>query len=236
MLGAWLHAPWPLALAAAIAMHLAIYLAAGSIGWLLTRRIWPAMGIGGEIDARDPKPGQLRQEITNGVTACVILGIMGLLYRVQCVGLWPASLAEAAWQIAAFVAFNNVYSYGTHRLLHTRWLIRFHGVHHRSQRVTCFSSYSVHPLEAFIIAATLPAFMLIVPIGLGTAFVLHLAGMVYTTCIHSNYDFLPHVSDQSWFKKLINHPTHHRYHHTLGNVNYGFTNRAMDLLFGTNKN
>jgi len=69
----------------------------------------------------------------------------------------------------------------------------------------------------------------------GMAWVLHAVGMLYTTCLHCNYDLMPGLSDQGRFKKLINHPTYHRYHHTLGNVNYGFTNRVMDLLFGTKR-
>jgi len=232
---AWLAADWPVALGVSIGVQLACYLVAGSVGWWLTRRVWPAMGFGREIDSRPPKPGQLKREIFNGIQSCVILAVASLSYPWLCKGIWPEDLWTAAWQLAAFVVFNNVYSYATHRLLHTKALIRFHGVHHRSVRVTPFSSYSVHAVEAVVIAGTLPLFMLIVPLGVAAASVLHIVGMVYTTCIHSNYDLMPALSDEHWFKKLINHPTYHRHHHTLGNVNYGFTNRVMDILFATHK-
>jgi sterol desaturase/sphingolipid hydroxylase (fatty acid hydroxylase superfamily) len=230
----WLQAPGWQAFALSVAVQLAIYLTAASIGWGLTRRVWPQMGLGGEIDTQAPRPGQLRSEVLHGMQACVVLAVASLLYRWQCDGLWPASWAQAAWQLAAFVVFNNIYSYATHRLLHTRLLMRYHRVHHRSVRVTPFSSYSVHLVEATVIGATLPIFMLLVPLSLSAAIVLHLIGMVYTTCIHSNYDFAPRVPDAHWLKKLINHPTYHRHHHTMGRVNYGFTNRLMDVLFRTN--
>jgi lathosterol oxidase len=231
----WMEAGWPLALAISVCVQLACYLVAGTVGWWLTRRVWPRIGLGREIDPHPPRPGQLKSEILHGMQACLIFAVASLSYRGLCDGLWPADWWTAAWQLVAFVSFNNVYSYATHRLLHMRPLVRFHGVHHRSVRVTPFSSYSVHAVEAVIIAGTLPVFMLIVPIGVGAASALHVIGMVYTTCIHSNYDLMPALSDAHWFKKLINHPTYHRLHHTLGNVNYGFTNRVMDFLFGTQK-
>lgn len=231
----WMQMDWYWALLVATLLHLSIYLIGGGIGWLLTRQLWPAMGLGQEIDQRPLKPGQLVYELRNGLQACLLFGVVSLSYRSLCIGIWPQDAISAIWQLAAFVVFNNVYSYGTHRLLHHRYLIRFHAVHHRSTRVTPFSSYSVHGLEALVIAATFPLFLLLVPMGLGMVVLLHAFGMTYTVCIHCNYDLWPTLSDDHWFKKLINHPTYHRYHHTLGNVNYGFTNRLLDLLFKTNK-
>lgn len=77
------------------------------------------------------------------------------------------------------------------------------GVHHRSVRVTPWAGYSVHLVGAVIIGATLPVFMLMVPLGVGTAFVLHALGMLFTTCIHCNYDLLPSRAEGDWFKRLI---------------------------------
>lgn len=235
LLSAWLQASLPTALLVVIGVHCLIYLLGGGIGLLLTEKVMPMLRIGQPLDQRPTQPGQLRREIRTGLVACLILGLASLSYRWLCVGIWPTSWLQAALQISSFVVFNNIYSYATHRLLHTRALSRVHRVHHLSVRVTPYSSYSVHPIEAIIIAGTLPLFMLPIPLGVGTALVLHAVGMVYTTCIHCNYDLMPSLSDRHWFKKLINHPTYHRFHHTLGNVNYGFTNRLLDLLFKTSK-
>ena len=231
----WLQANIVVAFIIAVILHTLIYLVGGGIGLFLTESILPAIGIGKPLDQHPPKPNQIRRELKNGLVACLILGAMTLSYRWLCVGVWPNSWLQAAVQIGSFVVFNNIYSYFTHRWLHTRALARFHRVHHQSLRVTPYASYSVHPVEALIIAATLPIFMLLVPLGVGTTLVLHAVGMIYTTCIHCNYDLMPNLSDNHWFKKMINHPTYHRYHHTLGNVNYGFTNRILDIIFKTNK-
>lgn len=229
----WMGAPWWVALSMAIAVHAAIYGVGAGIGTLLTERVWPAIGLGRTIDAHPPRPGQLRFEIGNGLVACVVFGIITLTYRELCVGYWPTSWLQGTVQVVAFVVFNNLYADGTHRLLHSRWLIRVHGVHHRSVRVTPWSGYSVHPLEAVVIGMTLPMFMLLVPLGVGTAFVLHALGMLFTTCIHCNYELLPDRPVDHWLRRLIDDPAYHRLHHTRGNVNYGFTSRVMDRLFGT---
>jgi sterol desaturase/sphingolipid hydroxylase (fatty acid hydroxylase superfamily) len=234
-LTAWMQTSWPLALLAAVCVHLTMYLAGGSIAWTFNQRIWPSLGIGRNLDPTPPKPGQVRMEIRHGMTACLILAVMTLSYRSLSDGIWPATAWTAAWQLAAFVVYNSVYSYWTHRLLHMRWLRRVHGVHHRSVRTTPFTSYSVHPVEALVIACTIPSFMLFVPLGVGSAFVLHGFGLAYTAYIHSNYDLLPALPDGHWCKRLIDHPIHHRYHHTLGNVNFGFTGRWLDRMFGTDK-
>lgn len=231
----WLQSNLVLAFALAVLIHSMIYIIGGSIGLLLTESILPSIGIGKALDQHPPKQHQIRREIANGLVACIILGAMTVSYRWLCIGIWPSSWLQAMTQIGSFVIFNNIYSYVTHRLLHMKTLAKFHRIHHQSIRVTPYSSYSVHPIEALIIAATLPLFMLMMPLGVGTTLVLHTVGMVYTTCIHCNYDLMPKLADNHWFKMMINHPTYHRYHHTLGNVNYGFTNRIMDVLFKTNK-
>jgi len=231
--GYWLQAPWWLALLMATAVHLTIYIVGAGIGMALTLRVWPALRFGRAIDASPPRPGQMWMEFRNGVTSCLVFGVMTLSYRWLCSGYWPTSWPQGLLQFFAFLVFNNVYAYGTHRLLHLRALMRFHRVHHRSVRVTPWSGYSVHPLEAAVIGATVPLFMLMVPLGVGTAFVLHALGMLFTTCIHCNYELLLSWPEQHWLKRLVNDPAYHRLHHTRGNINYGFTSRLMDRAFGT---
>lgn len=233
LLSYWLRAPWAIALVMAICVHMTIYFAGAGLGSYFTSNLWPRLHLGQTIDTHPPRPKQVMGEIRNGIVACLIFGVISLSYRALCAGLWPASGLVGLLQAAAFVVFNNVYSYATHRMLHSRRLIRIHRVHHHSVRVTPWSGYSVHPVEAVIIGATLPLFMLVVPLGIGTAFLLHALGMLFTTCIHCNYDLMPNRPDGNWIKRLVDDPGYHRLHHTRGNVNYGFTSRAMDRLFRT---
>tara|TARA_R110002073_G_scaffold211794_2_gene372119 strand:+ start:21308 stop:22057 length:750 start_codon:yes stop_codon:yes gene_type:complete len=229
----WLLAPWYIALLIATVVHLNIYFWGGLIGQILTTIIWPKMGIGCIIDQYPAKPGQVRGEVKYGVVACLIFGVTSLSYRHLTVGLWPSSWAVAAIQFLVFIIYYNFYGYFSHRLLHTKYFRKFHAVHHESVRVTPWSGYNVHPLEALIMAGTLPLFMGFVPIGVGSAFVVHALGMMFTTCIHCNYDLVPTLSKTHWFRQLVNDPAFHRLHHTKGRVNYGFTISLMDRIFKT---
>ncbi len=229
----WMLAPWLIALMMACAVHLLIYFIGAGVGVYLTEQLWPRMGIGEKIDKQPAAPEQIRSEIKNAVVACLILGLVSMSYRGMCDGLWPTSGLQAIWQLAAFVVFNAVYAYGTHRLLHTRYLRRFHGVHHKSIRVTPWSGYSVHPVEAVVIAATLPLFTFIYPLGIGTVFVLHAVGMTFTTCIHCNYELFPHLPVQHRLRRLLADPAYHRFHHTLGKVNFAISARVLDQIFDT---
>ncbi|MBV8465896.1 MAG: sterol desaturase family protein [Burkholderiales bacterium] len=231
----WLSSPWPIAIVIATAVHLTIYLVGAGTGTLLTTKLWPRFNIGRTLDPTPPRAGQLREEFRAGLVTCLIFGIVTLLYRPLCHGVWPGSWGQGLFQLLAFSVFNNLYTYSTHRLLHSRALIRYHRVHHRSVRLTPWSGYSVHPVEALIIGATLPVFMLFVPIGIGAAFFLHDLGMLYTTCIHCNYELMPSWPARHWLKRLIDDPAFHRVHHTQGNVNYGFPSRVLDRVFRTNK-
>ena len=233
ILAYWMDAPLAIALLMATGVHLLIYLIGGAVGFLLTERLWPRWGIGQPIDAHQPRPGQIRDEFRNGIAACLIFGVITLSYRFLCRGLWPSGFWTGVLQISAFFAFNNVYSYVTHRILHLRPLLRFHRVHHRSVRVTPWSGYSVHAFEAVVIGLTLPLFMLIMPLGVGTAFVLHALGMLFTTCIHCNYDLLPTYPTRHWLKRLTDDPAYHHLHHVRAGVTYGFTSRWMDRWFHT---
>ncbi|MBX3627008.1 MAG: sterol desaturase family protein [Rhizobacter sp.] len=229
----WLAADWPLALAAVLAFHLVIYLVGGVVASWMTFRLFPALDIGHVIDNQPLKPKQIRTELRNGLLTCAVLAVVSLAYRPLAHGIWPETLWQAAWQLGAFVLFNNVYAYATHRLLHHPWLMRFHSVHHWSVRVTPWSGYSVHPVEAAVIGGTFVAFMAIVPVGVGTIALLHVMGIVFTSCIHCNHELMPMHADDHWLKRLVSDPKFHQIHHEQSRVNYGFTSPWLDRLLNT---
>ncbi|MFD2205215.1 sterol desaturase family protein [Kiloniella antarctica] len=229
----WLVSPWYIALVMAIFVHLGIYFLGGIIGQVLTTKIWPKMGIGCIIDQYPARLGQVQNEIKKGIMACFLFGVVTLFYRHITIGLWPESWIIALVQFVVFFIYYNLYAYLSHRLLHTKYLIKYHAVHHSSVRVTPWSGYNVHPVEALIMAGILPIFMFFVPLSIGSAFVIHTLGMMFTTCIHCNYDLVPQFSKKHWFRQLVNDPAFHRLHHTKGDVNYGFGLSFMDRIFGT---
>jgi sterol desaturase/sphingolipid hydroxylase (fatty acid hydroxylase superfamily) len=75
--------------------------------------------------------------------------------------------------------------------------------------------------------------MAIVPVGLGTIALLHVMGIVFTSCIHCNHELMPMHADDHWLKRLVSDPKFHQLHHEKGRVNYGFTSPWLDRLLNT---
>ncbi|BCE02637.1 sterol desaturase family protein [Marinicellulosiphila megalodicopiae] len=230
LLNFWVHTHWLIALAMSTLVNMGVFIiCALCITWL-THYLNKAVGFGEYIDKRPLKDGQKKFEFKNGMLACFIFAALSLLTRIWHVDVWPSSIIDFVLQVVMFSVFYEVYSYFVHRVLHFKPFRKAHGVHHRSMTVTPWTAYSVHPIEAFLIACSAPLFMFMFSLSLGVALTLHIIGMVFSIMIHSNFDF--------YFKvKIVNHlnvfTKFHQYHHELGNKNYGFTNQLLDRLFKT---
>lgn len=226
----WIDSPWYIAFLMSTVVNISVFVLTASILDNAINRLIMNWKKGSYIDDRPLKPGQKRTEIRNGIIACVIFSIGSLFTRALFSNIWPISISSLIIQIVAFTLFYESYSYFVHRLLHSRWLIKVHSVHHRSVRVTPWSAYSVHGVEAAFIGVSAPLFMLIFPFSLGVALVLHIFGMMFTILLHSNYrmNFGDFVSSH-----LSGHSNYHSCHHTQGNVNFGFVNSFWDVLLKT---
>jgi sterol desaturase/sphingolipid hydroxylase (fatty acid hydroxylase superfamily) len=172
-------------------------------------------------------------EIKNGVAACCIFAVGSLLTRELFNEVWPSSFIDLLSQIVTFALFYETYSYAVHRLMHLPAFRKIHGVHHKSIRVTPWSAYSVHPIEASFIGISAPIFMLLLPLSLGVALTLHILGMMFTIFLHSNYK--PNIKNIA-INKLFQYTDYHAAHHLLGNVNFGFVNSFWDYCFKTKAN
>lgn len=129
---------------------------------------------------------------------------------------------------------NELWFYGCHRLLHTRWLFaRVHGVHHRSVEVTPFSSYSFHPVEAFLLGAWIYPVAFTVPLFLPMLAGLQVLGLANNVMSHLGYELFPRWLVRVPGLKWVNSATFHSMHHATVNGNFGLMLRVWDRLFRT---
>jgi sterol desaturase/sphingolipid hydroxylase (fatty acid hydroxylase superfamily) len=132
----------------------------------------------------------------------------------------------------AMILVCELSAYWMHRLLHTRWLWRFHAIHHSSEQPDWLAAVRVHPVDDVLLrwAQVVPLLVLGFP---GAAIwvlasVLSLASLV----LHS---------DLGWtlgpLRYVVATPTFHRWHHTRDSEtfdkNFGGMLPLCDLLFGT---
>ncbi|MCX4026254.1 sterol desaturase family protein [Endozoicomonas sp. SM1973] len=226
----WIETDWYFALLMSIMVNIVVFVSTAAILDYAIAGLISKYKVGGYIDDRPLKLNQKKMEIKNGVVACVIFGVGSLITRELFNQVWPISFVSLLIQLAAFMVFYESYSYFIHRLLHTKPFLKIHGVHHKSVRVTPWSAYSVHPVEAIFIAMSAPIFMSVFPLSLGVALILHIFGMMFTILIHSNYNL---IINNTILGKISDSPQYHSVHHLLGNVNFGFVNSFWDRCFKT---
>ena len=211
-----------------------IYLCFGGVAWLLTRRVLPALGIGSVLDRRPLPPDQLRREVMQSAISVLIFGVgMVLPWGLLQLG-WarldatPGGL-QIALEILVLAIWNDAHFWVNHRLLHSRWLRRFHGAHHRSVVTTPFATYSFHPVEAALLGNVILAPMLVHDFSFWALASVPVFSLFFNNVGHSNYDFFTRVSYNHWFAASRRHHLHHACHRG----NYGFQFTFMDRLFGT---
>jgi sterol desaturase/sphingolipid hydroxylase (fatty acid hydroxylase superfamily) len=226
----WIQTHWYIAFVMSLVTNLGIYFVASYLISFLTQKITKDGRLGKYIDERPLKVGQKLSEIKNGIVACAMFSLVSLLARELFVGVIPLSITQLLIEVFVFTFFYETYSYFIHRLLHTKPFRKPHSVHHYSVRTTPWSAYSVHPIEALLIAMSAPLFMLIFPVHLSVIFTFHILGVVFTLLIHSNLK----LNGSNFLCQLFNRYTEcHAAHHSIGNVNFGFINSFWDICFKT---
>lgn len=216
-----------------IAGFAALYFLTGGLTWLLSRLLH-RLGIGRVLDPRPLRAGQLRREVRESCVSILIFGI-GLLLPWWLLKQGWASLAVApSWprttlEIIALFLWNELHFYANHRLLHTRWLRRFHVDHHRSITPTPFSTYAFHPVEALMLGSVPIIPMLLHDFSLTALLALPVLSIVLNCLGHSNYEFSQR-SPAGW---LLSASRRHHLHHALYQGNYGFLLDLFDRLGGT---
>jgi len=220
--------------ACGLALFGGIYLLFGGVTWLLTQRILPALHIGRVLDPRPIKAGQVRRELGLSAMAIGIFGV-GMLVpwvflQLGWARLYPhASVVRITLEIAALIVWNDIHFWLNHRLLHTRWLRRFHLVHHRSIVTTPWATFALHPIEAMMLGSVMLPPMLVHDFSFWSLLALPLSSL-WGNCIgHCNYDFFPNAS----YRHCLAHSRQHHLHHACFHGNYGFQFSFMDRLFGT---
>jgi sterol desaturase/sphingolipid hydroxylase (fatty acid hydroxylase superfamily) len=139
----------------------------------------------------------------------------------------PGSLQFIELLVAA-----DLLGYASHRLFHSRWLWKFHAIHHSSEDVDWLAATRLHPVNEIVtrVAQVVPLYLLGVR---GTPLAAVAPALAfYAIFLHANlrWDFGP-------LRYVIASPAFHRWHHTSQDEgldrNFAGLFPWIDLLFGT---
>ena len=151
-----------------------------------------------------------------------------LIWTVPESGSLGAVAYTAALTLAVF-PLGSIHFYGTHRLLHTRFLYRCaHSLHHRNVNIGPWSGVSMHPIE-HLLYLSVPFLFLVIPanpylVTLATTYFL-----LSPAASHSGFDRFVVARDRTVAGGDRFHTLHHRYF----DCNYGTALVPLDKWFGT---
>lgn len=124
--------------------------------------------------------------------------------------------------IALYLVLYETYYYWLHRWMHRPRIFRIvHKVHHESMNTSAFTSFSFHPLEAFLQFIFLPVMVFVIPIHyLGLAAILMFM-TVSAIVNHAGIEIYPQRFYRHAIGKWLIGSSHHDLHHKEFRTNYG---------------
>lgn len=213
---------------------LAIYFGIGTATVVLSRWVFPTLGLGRAL-GKAPGSPQLRHEIAASLVSVAIFGGYGALTvwleRLGWVEVdWQPRPLALVWQLPLLVLWNEVHFYACHRLLHTPLLYRkVHRVHHRSIPPTPFATFSFHWAESALLGSVMLLLMPFVRLNVLALAAFPVVSLALNNLGHMDYDLVPGRSTWHPLAASRRHSLHH--HRVRGN--YGFLLPVLDWVFGT---
>jgi Delta7-sterol 5-desaturase len=147
------------------------------------------------------------------------------------------TLSDMIWMpVSYFIALfiHETYYYWLHRWMHRPKVIRhFHHIHHNSLYTSSFTSFSFHPIEAFLQAIFLPILVLFLPMHFLVLLALLVTMSITTVINHSGMEVYSSSTLRSPIAKWMVGATHHDMHHLKYRCNYGLYFTFWDVWMGT---
>lgn len=241
----WLVLEAPLLLFAAVVLAyqwLRFMVLAGLSYWLLWQRGSPRIARL-KIQPGRPPARDMRRDLALTTQTLVIFSLMTLFVRYAHEHGWARlyfDIQDYGWAYFLFsivlsLVLHDAYFYWTHRLFHTKWLMRHvHAVHHRARNPSPWSSFAFHPLEATVQYGIVPLLVLLMPLHPMAIIVFALLMAVITVIGHIGYELYPPGTTRHPVWGMLNTSTHHNMHHNFVHFNFGLYFNLWDRLMGTN--
>ena len=190
-------------------------------------------------------PDQTKKEIIYSLKSSFVFALVGTgtywLWQEGYTSIYTDFEAYSLWYLPlSFILYSvlhETYYYWVHRAMHHKSIYRHvHRAHHSSIVPSPWTAFSFHPWEALIEALILPVLLLLIPIHpvvLGSYLILMTISSVIN---HLDIEIYPLFLQRSRFGKLLIGATHHHYHHSEFNTNYGLYYTFWDQWMGTESN
>lgn len=195
-----------------------------------------------KLSKRPYKKKQLRNEIKWSLISSVIFAITGsllfFLYNHGYTQIYLKLSVNDLWyfplSLVVVLLIHETYYYWVHRWMHTPSIYRkVHKVHHDSLAPSPWTAFSFHPWEAALEALILPILLLTIPLHFSVV-LFYLLFMTLSSVInHLDIEIYPEKFQKSFFGRVFIGATHHHFHHSEFNTNYGLYFTFWDKWMNT---
>ncbi|PSL05768.1 sterol desaturase family protein [Cecembia rubra] len=185
---------------------------------------------------------QVRKEIRYSFLGAIIFAFSGTLmlicWQKDLTQLYTQlNLIDLIWIPLSFflgLFIHETYYYWLHRWMHLPKVLKhFHHTHHNSLYTSSFTSFSFHPIEAFLQAIFLPLLVLFLPMHFSVLLAMLVTMSVTAVINHAGVEVYASSSIRSPLTRWIVGATHHDLHHLKYRCNYGLYFTFWDVWMKT---
>ncbi len=183
-----------------------------------------------KLSQRPYKKGQLRNEMIWSLISSIIFAVTGsllfFLYQHGFTKIYLEFSMNDLWyfpfSLVIVLLIHETYYYWVHRWMHSPALYKkVHKVHHDSLAPSPWTAFSFHPWEATLEALILPIILIAIPLHFSVV-LFYLMFMTISSVInHLDIEIYPERLQKSFFGRNFIGATHHHFHHSEFNTNYG---------------
>jgi Delta7-sterol 5-desaturase len=185
---------------------------------------------------------QVKREIWYSFLGAIIFSITGTVLLIcwqrgftqlyTSLSAWDLIWIPMSFFLALFI--HETYYYWLHRWMHrTKILRHFHHIHHNSLYTSSFTSFSFHPIEAFLQAIFLPVLVLFLPLHFSVLLGLLVTMSLTAVINHAGVEVYTSSALHSPLARWMVGATHHDMHHLKYRCNYGLYFTFWDVWMRT---
>jgi Delta7-sterol 5-desaturase len=185
---------------------------------------------------------QVKREIWYSFQGAIIFAISGSIMLIcwqkgftrlyTSITYWDLLWIPMSFFLALFI--HETYYYWLHRWMHRPKILRhFHHIHHNSLYTSSFTSFSFHPIEAFLQAIFLPVLVLFLPMHFFVLLALLVTMSITAVINHAGVEVYASTAIQSPIARWLVGATHHDMHHLKYRCNYGLYFTFWDVWMNT---
>jgi Delta7-sterol 5-desaturase len=192
--------------------------------------------------AKSVKKQQFIKELKWSATSSLIFALMStagyIIYLEGYTKIYTTisdySISYFIFSIIAIAVLYETYYYWLHRWMHKPLVFKqVHKVHHESKDTSVFTSFSFHPLEAFLQFVFLPVIVMIMPIHYAALAIILMIMTVSAIMNHADVEVFPKHFSNHFIGKWLIGSTHHSLHHKHFDTNYGLYFTCWDKWMKT---